>query len=227
MNLRNAEEVEEAMRLDKSMFGPKFGQRFVRVVPLVEETPASESTQSLASFSRKRTSREASSSGSSNTAPVCSVVRIDGLPDSISKEDVQHLFWGTELQVSDIKFISNDGADMYALVNFSTGACALDVVKRWNGTMITTAQGSFRLQLSFPSDLIHVMNKEEILEHGILKMRGLPIRIEEREIASFFYGCEMKKNGGIHLQKISDNRHSKLAYVEFINAQEAKKALVG
>ena len=34
------------------------------------------------------------------------------------------------------------------------------------------------------------------------------------------------KEGGVHVQPQSENRHSKVAYVEFASPQEAERALV-
>lgn len=59
----------------------------------------------------------------------------------------------------------------------------------------------------------------------VVKLRGLPIRATSTDVDDFFSGYKIRP-GGVHVQPYSDNRHSKVAYVEFASAQEADRAMV-
>jgi hypothetical protein len=59
----------------------------------------------------------------------------------------------------------------------------------------------------------------------VVKLRGLPIHATSTDVVAFFSGYKMRA-GGVHLQHVSGNCHSKVAYVEFANAREADRAMV-
>jgi hypothetical protein len=59
----------------------------------------------------------------------------------------------------------------------------------------------------------------------VVKLRGLPVRAAASDVAAFFAGYKIKA-GGVHLQPFSENRHSKVAFVEFASPEEAERALV-
>lgn len=206
MNFRNPEEVANALKMDKRLFGPKFGQRYVSVL-LHDDITSKSSRKTL-----NGQNHEFSSSRS--------IVRLDYLPKSTSKEDIQHLLWGTNISKSHISLVAGHSTGKtFALIYLESEKLAANAIDRWNGTVITTTQGSFRLKMSFACDYPHDQRDT------ILKMRGLPIRIEEGEIEQFFEDCSIKTNG-IHIQPATDTKHSKVAFVEFKDLESFRKALV-
>ena len=180
-------------------------------------------------------------------SPEQTAVKIDGLPPNISVSEIVQLFWGTPAKPGST-VVHKDPTKPHAHAFMDLGAPehALHAMLMWNGTVMTTASGQFTLtvqlasNLEFKTAILKRTEKSAIsFEDAILKVRGLPIKASLEDILAFFNGYKIKKQHAtpasaandvvaysIHVQPVSgDNRHSKVAYVEFETPAEATRAL--
>jgi len=142
--------------------------------------------------------------------------------------ELMQLFWGTCASParSVIQRSVSQKMSAHAFLDFGHPDQAAHAVANWHGTVMTTAAGMFTLslQLATRNDFDKAKcssNKQD----AVLKVRGLPIRAAVHDVVAFFDGYKLKV-GGVHLQPVSDNRHSKVAYVEFETVDEALGAMV-
>ncbi|KAI3424270.1 hypothetical protein D9Q98_009624 [Chlorella vulgaris] len=213
----NKEEAQRACVKDKDMFLPKFGERYVRVV-LAEDVTA-EDLHSTAAGVPSKTAR------SQRTASEMEfIVKVGGLPYGISPPEVRQLFFGWQVNASGVH-LKQAGPHMEALVDFEVPEHAQQAVAQRHGTMITTAAGVFQLsvQKAGKAEWDALVAAQQGSD-GIVKLRGLPTKAGVADVKAFLKGYRYKP-GGVHVQPLSENRHSKIALVEFETAAEAVRAL--
>lgn len=227
---KNAEDARRACEKDRDFFSPKFGSRFVRVMA-VEDMSQEELTHVDTAFTSQAVKRPATSilsEGSSETT----AVRVEGLPANITIPEVVQLFWGTSASPAGT-VVQKDPQKphAHAYMKFGAPEHAMRAVLTWNGTVMTTQSGMFTLSVQPAShhewDVAAAAgsSKAALLGDAVIKVRGLPVRASTADVAVFFEGYKTKA-GGVHIQPFSENRHSKIAYVEFETCEEANRALV-
>ena len=234
---------------------PKFGSRFVRVLAVDETTTAthhsSEEQISSGHSKQLRNNKAFTASIPSNSTPMPSqnhnqntAIKISGLPPNITIAEIVQLFWGTPAK-SGSTILCKDPSKLYSLSYIDMGApeAAAHAVVRWNGTVMSTASGKFSLTVQLATHLEYkaaaaaVKNKNSGTFAGeddalVVKVRGLPIKASVQDVFAFLDGYKIKQQQGngdafaVHIQPlIGENRHSKVAYVEFESATEATRAL--
>lgn len=225
--LSNDADVARALEKDKEILSPKFGQRYVRVMSADDLSP--EELVRINGMVGPQVRASMPSSMSTHSAGAGSgVVKVDGLPQAITASELLQLFWG--IRVLPAATVLHRPVDQpgntHAYLDFGSAASAAHVIANWNGTVMTTSAGVFTLSVkaSTKAELERAQG-ECGGENAVVKVRGLPIRATIQDLAAFFSGYMVKKNG-IHLQPVGDNRHSKVAYVEFETVEEATRSLV-
>ena len=246
MRFPRKEDVDKALDMDGCLFGKEFGRCCVHVVQedpegkkgtngsLKEDSATCTNVRvpsQIYSRSEKGSNSEMTGNNVTSREPQprrqCSVqfnsiVRLDGLPSGTSTEDIQYLLWGTNVAHRDIHLVPNEKYP-YALVVFSNSDMASNVVERWNGTVITTKNGSHKILLRLAGKMCDEMSDQSVLKDGILKMQNLPGKVTPQDIAQFFSGF-LVKSKGIHLQSCKDAKKDKMAYIEFQNCESALEA---
>lgn len=233
----------------------KFGTRFVRVLVDETTTATHNSSEEQTSSGHSKQIRNNNTSAPSvlsNPTPRPSpnhdqktAIKISGLPPNITITEVVQLFWGT-LAKSGSTVVHTDPSKPQARSYMDLGApeAAAHAVLMWNGTVMTTAAGKFTLTVQLASQLEYktaaaVKNKKSDLfgsedDAVVVKVRGLPIKASLQDILGFLDGYKIKQQQGndgvaaaaVHIQPLlGENRHSKVAYVEFESATEATRAL--
>jgi RNA recognition motif-containing protein len=239
------EDVDKALDMDGCLFGKGFGRCCVRVLAEAPEGKkvASSMKEDSATctnvrvpsqiYSRSEKGSNSDITGNNVTSRdpqprrPCSVrfnsiVRLDGLPLGTSKEDIQYLLWGTNVAHRDIHLVVDEKSP-YALVIFSNSDMASNVVERWNGTVITTKNGSHKILLRLAGKMCDEMSNNSVVKDGVLKMSNLPGKVTPQDIAQFFSSF-LVKSKGIHLQSCKDTKKDKMAYIEFQNCESALEA---
>lgn len=230
ISLMDGDDVAKALEMNGCLFGKKFGQCRVRVCSSNEAEKADSSTLTQIKTKESNTGHIAIEK-SIQTSPrrnegemeYGNIVVIDGMPLAMSKEDVQYLLWGTHVSLRDIRLVHQD-RNPYILVQFRNEEIARNVVKRWNGTTITTKSGSHTVRLRIPAEIKRGDPINDDVESNILKMMQIPAKTTPHDIAEFFEGFSVKAKG-IHLQVNQNFSQTATAYIEFEGIEAAEKAL--
>lgn len=226
---KTAEDARRACEKDRDFFSPNFGSRFVRVMA-VEDLSQEELTHVDTAFTSQSGKRPATSILSEGS-PEITAVRVEGLPANITIPEVVQLFWGISASPAGT-VVQKDPTKphAHAYMKFGTPEHAMRAVITWNGTVMTTQAGMFTLSVQPAShdewDVAAAAgsSKTALRDDAVIKVRGLPVRATCSDVATFFEGYKTKP-GGVHIQPFSENRHSKIAYVEFETCEEANRAL--
>ncbi|KAL4424123.1 hypothetical protein ABPG75_001424 [Micractinium tetrahymenae] len=213
------EQAEGACSKDKDIFGPRFGERYVRVSIQEDTTPAD--LQSLEGAPKARAGPLASKPRRPHQK-MDSVVKVTGLPCGISTAEVLQLFWGWQVKLGRT-FLRSE-----AFIDFEHAEHAGIAVSTRHGTTITTSTGMFQLAVQKASkaewDVVVEAARSGGGGDGIVRVRGLPPRAAAGDVLAFFQGYHVKQ-GGVHLQPCANGAHHRLALVEFDSPEEARRAM--
>lgn len=230
-------EAAAACQKDRDFFSPKkFGERYVRVVP-ADDLSQEEISHVNVILGGGRNCNQTTPPLSMTSTEECAV-RVDGLPASIAKQEVLQLFWGAEAIPDSIvirKLPNCKHASAY--LRFSCADHATRATTKWHGTLMTVHSGSYSLSVQRTSKAEFEANSQEDahavqnetsglggLLSAIVKLRGLPVRATTADVTAFLNGYKFKP-GNVYVQPYSENRHSKIAYIEFETEEDAGKAI--
>jgi hypothetical protein len=233
IHLLGDEEVDKALEMDGCLYGSKFGRYRVRVhrrkgvESKDDQRNAIQSDRGGIPQSRNQindSSTHASSRDSQINRVHGNIVLLDGMPPAMSREDVQYLLWGTNVSQRDISLV-RDEKHPYILVFFQNEEKAAGVVRRWDGTVITTKNGKHTVRVRIAADFLNTSPPgNDHRNENVLKMTKISLKISPQEIAEFFNGYAVKDKG-IHLQSDHDLCREPVAYIEFEGFEAAQKAL--
>lgn len=232
VHLFGDEEISKALEMDGCLYGSKFGRYRVRVTRKTEFDEPERKTPDLTPRvdDREKSQKDESTRSSSiqTSSGECrgkteyeNIIVLDGMPPAMSKEDVQYLLWGTNVSQRDIRIIYKE-EEPYILVIYRNNDIASNVVTRWNGTVITTKNGSHTVRVRTAADLLRSDESEFVVKGTVLKMTEIPLKITPQDIAEFFHGFPVKAKG-IHLQ--NNLRLLSVAYIEFEGLEATRMAL--
>ena len=169
--------------------------------------------------------------------PLCedTVIKVQGLPPNITvPQEVVQLFWGTRATPAGTVILRDPTKQLaHAFVDMGSAEHAQHVAATWNGTEVTTQTGLYTLKVELASRsqwkeaAARTSSSHSAFKIGeedaVLKVHGLPLKSSSSDVASFFDGFKTKT---IFIHPISEDRNSRVAYVEFENVEEADRALV-
>lgn len=225
------EEVSKVLEMDGCVFGKKFGRYRVRVYERQEDVEVNDDLP--AGINREQIPKENDSIQSVHSCGLASgshpgityddIVIFDGMPPAMSKEDVQYLLWGTNISRHDIRLVRLEQYP-YILIIFQNDSIARNVVRRWNGTVITTKGGSHTVRVRLATNVLIEKQSDDTTAKSVLKMTQIPPKIAPQDIAEFFDGLPVKAKG-IHLQTNLNSTGDSVAYIEFEGLESARRGL--
>ncbi|PRW61587.1 heterogeneous nuclear ribonucleo F isoform A [Chlorella sorokiniana] len=214
------EEAQKACSKDKDIFCPKSGDRYVRVSIEQDVSAADLAATSNASSGKVPNAKRGG-------PKLESVVKVSGLPRTITPPEVLSLFWGWQVRPASTYILgaAEESPHVEALVDFQVQEHAALAVAQRHGTTITTAAGVFQLSVRHASKAEwDAAVAAQQVNDGILRVKGLPTQAGPSDVLAFFQSYNIKP-GGVHVQPASENKRSKQAMVEFEGAAEAARAL--
>ncbi|PSC74485.1 Heterogeneous nuclear ribonucleo H2 [Micractinium conductrix] len=214
-------QAEGACGKDKDIFGPKFGERYVRVS--IDDATLPGDLAGMGATTKLSKPRKPSQRHDS-------VVRVGGLPCGVAPADVLQLFrwnWHANAASAVVRDAAGDGGThAEAFIAFETVEAAAAAAAARHGTTVTTSAGVFQLSVSHAAkaDWEAAQAAQQSGGGGLVRLRGVPGRAAAADVLAFFQGLRVKP-GGVHLQPGGERRHAKLALVEFETAADAQRAL--
>lgn len=125
---------------------------------------------------------------------VSSVVKVGGLPHSITAPEVLGLFWGWPARPGGVHVSASAEAGPLALVDFEAAEHAAAAVAHRHGTTVTTAAGVFQLSVQPASRAEWEAAAARQASDGIVRVKGLPPRATAADVAAFF---QVRRGGGL------------------------------
>ncbi|KAH0973208.1 hypothetical protein GBA52_025364 [Prunus armeniaca] len=172
--------------------------------------------------------------------PAFPVARLRGLPFNCTDIDIFKFFAG--LDIVDVLLVNKNGR--FSGEAFVVFAGPMQIVRTWGGGM-SKFSGAKRqdyynavaAEVNYegiydndyqgsppPSKSKRFSDKDQMEYTEILKMRGLPFSVKKSEILDFFGEFKVVEDR-VHIACRPDGKSTGEAYVEFVSAEEAKKAM--
>ncbi|KAG8191728.1 hypothetical protein JTE90_008792 [Oedothorax gibbosus] len=159
-----------------------------------------------------------------------SVLRVRGLPWSATKEDIVKFFDGSNIKGGPDGVhltMSKEGRPSgEAYVEFESPKDANQGLEKNNEHLGSRYIEVFRAKLNEMDWALRVcgMDSQEAFGDACVRLRGLPFGCSKEEIAQFFIGLEIVRNG-ITLPTDFQGRSTGEAYVQFASQEIAEKAM--
>eukprot|EP00798_Chlamydomonas_sp_ICE-L_P031782 gene31782-6979_t len=218
----NSEDARRATQKDREIFSEKFGDRYVRVYPVLE-------LDALDIQTAVQQSNSALQGNGGQYGHADSVVKMKSLPFEANQLDIIHFFEGFSLKPNGVQLVvrSDNKPTGEAFVDFNSVEEAARSVKERDLKVFSDKFGDRYVRL------IQVSRKEmqatlalRFGGEGILKMKGIPFRATAADVRRFFAtGSYRIKPDGISFIMHADGRPTGMAFIEFDTPQDAVRAM--
>ncbi|PQQ04432.1 heterogeneous nuclear ribonucleoprotein H2 isoform X1 [Prunus yedoensis var. nudiflora] len=166
--------------------------------------------------------------------PVFPVARLRGLPFNCTDIDIFKFFAG--LDIVDVLLVNKNGRFSGEAFVVFAGPMQVEFALHRDRQNMGEVCRSFPMQEAGllqcccsggsppPSKSKRFSDKDQMEYTEILKMRGLPFSVKKSEILDFFGEFKVVEDR-VHIACRPDGKSTGEAYVEFVSAEEAKKAM--
>lgn len=157
------------------------------------------------------------------------IIKLRGLPWTVTHKDILDFLKDVEVA---------DGTNGVHLITYSRNStrpngeafvvCASeeDYNKAFEFNKKMMAHRYIEIFSARQEDFETIMRKQNIVQNDtVVKLRGLPWRVTEKEIGDFFKGLELSEEHGVHIHLERSGRASGEAFVQFKTSEDCEKAL--